>query len=203
MNGTIRYRIRLLTPLHIGSGVPSHTADDTVVRGPDGTPEIPESKLKGAARAALLNAGVHDARLLAQAFGAPHGDGGTVLFTPGRPEPGLEAVVDEVTTVALTEVRTPRTGQLARVEVLQPLARSDGGLLPLWLTASVRRDPLGDRPDPDPVMGTVLCGLAMIHAIGRRKTRGWGQVRVALPREADRHTRIALGEIGGRSGDAA
>ena len=174
----VPFRLHLDEPLRIASGLPSLTADDTVVRGASG-PIVPSTTIKGAVRAAA--AGICDPALseadLRSAFGGPDGPRGAIAFTDAHPAPGLEPVVDEVTRVSLSEARTAVPGRLMTVEVVRPLARTAEGLRPLVFVGEARI--LVEDPD-DRLLRVLLFGLANLRALGGQRSRGHGGIRVAL-----------------------
>lgn len=172
----IRFRVHLDAPLRIGTGLPSLTADDTVVRGPSG-PIIPSTTIKGAVRAAA--AGVDDPplddRLLLRVFGRGDSGGGTALFSDALPAPGLEPVVTETTRVSLSETRTARRGRLMTHEVVLPEARRDGTLVPMVFEGSVRL-----RAPSTADVQAIVQGLARVEAVGAGRSRGLGNLRIAI-----------------------
>lgn len=174
----VRFRIHLDAGLRIGCGLPSLTADDTVVRGVDGRPIVPSTTLKGAVRSALAGLGSEgpdDAtmrRILGRAGASP----GAAHFSDAVAPSGIAPVVSERTRVSLTSRRTAARGRLMTLEVLEPLARrEDGTLTPLVLEGVVR------CPEADEAAAEVVAlGLASVHAIGADRSRGLGRVRVAV-----------------------
>lgn len=174
----IIFRIHLDAALRVGTGLPSLSADDTVVRGADGRPIVPSTTIKGAVRSALAGlgaAGPDDAtmrRVLGRAGASP----GIVHFGDATAPEGVEPVVSERTRVSLTARRTAARGRLMTLEVLEPLARGAGGrLVPLVLEGTVRC-PAGDTDAAE----TVALGLAAVRAIGGDRSRGLGRVRIAV-----------------------
>lgn len=173
---SIRYRIHLDAPLRIGTGLPSLTADDTVVRGPAG-PLVPSTTIKGAVRAAA--AAVDDPpledQLLLEVFGRRDGSGGTALFSDALPAAGVTPIVSEITRVALTPARTARRGRLLTHEVVLPEAPRNGELVPLVFEGTVRF-----RTSSTDAVRAVVQGLSRVDGIGADRSRGLGSVRFAI-----------------------
>ena len=174
----VHFRIHLDAGLRVGTGLPSLSADDTVVRGADGRPIVPSTTMKGAVRSALAGLGVDGPddetmrRLLGRAGASP----GVVHFSDAVAPAGIEPIVSERTRVSLTSRRTAARGRLMTLEVLEPLAHGPvGRLVPLVLAGSVRC-PEGDREAAD----TIALGLAAVRAIGGDRSRGLGRVRIAV-----------------------
>jgi hypothetical protein len=177
MTGVL-FRIHLDAGLRVGTGLPSLSADDTVVRGPGGRPIVPSTTIKGAVRSALAGLGADgpdDAtmrRLLGRAGASP----GVVHFSDATAPEGVEPVVSERTRVSLTSRRTAARGRLMTLEVLEPLARDAvGDLVPLVLEGTVRC-PAGDTEAAE----TIALGLSAVRAIGGDRSRGLGRVRFAV-----------------------
>lgn len=174
----VLFRIHLDAGLRVGTGLPSLSADDTVVRGPDGRPIVPSTTIKGAVRSALAGLGADgpdDAtmrRLLGRAGASP----GVVHFGDATAPEGIEPIVSERTRVSLTSRRTAARGRLMTLEVLEPLARdADGRLVSLVLEGSVR------CPEGDPEAAEIIAlGLGAMRAIGGDRSRGLGRVRLAV-----------------------
>lgn len=178
----IRFRIHLDAPLRIGTGLPSLTADDTVVRGPRG-PLIPSTTIKGAVRAAA--AGIDDPPLddavLVRVFGRRDSTSGTALFSDALPAEGTEPLVTELTRVSLSEQRTARQGRLMTQEVVLAEGRHQGQVVPMVFEGTVRlRSPATED------ITAIVQGLARVDGIGGDRSRGHGSVRIAIDPEAVR-----------------
>jgi hypothetical protein len=174
----VRFRIHLDAGIRIGSGLPSLTADDTVVRGADGRPVVPSTTLKGAVRSALAGLGGEgpDDATLRRVLGRAGASPGAVHFGDAVAPDGIEPVVSERTRVSLTSRRTAARGRLMTLEVLESLAQGpDGALVPLVLEGAVRC-PEGDAEAAE----VVALGLAIVRSIGADRSRGLGRVRVAV-----------------------
>jgi hypothetical protein len=174
----VLFRIHLDAGIRIGSGLPSLTADDTVVRGADGRPIIPSTTLKGAVRSALASLGGEgpDDATMRRVLGRAGASPGVVHFGDAVAPNDIEPVVNERTRVSLTTRRTAARGRLMTLEVLEPLADGpDGALVPLVLEGAVHC-PEGDTEAAE----VVALGLAMVRSIGADRSRGLGRVRVAV-----------------------
>lgn len=177
----IAYKVRVLTPLAIGTGTSSLDADDAFPRGTDGMPFVPSTSVKGAVRARIQAAlGPDDADAV---FGTGGARPGRVYLSDLHIASGVTPVLDVVTRAALNERRSPRRGALAATEQLLPLDQ-DGA--PLWLEGT-----MGLRPETAGAssrdLGAALVGLATLTVLGSRVHRGLGQVRVALEPRAKEH----------------
>jgi CRISPR/Cas system CSM-associated protein Csm3 (group 7 of RAMP superfamily) len=174
----VRYRIHLDSPLRIGTGVPSLTSDDTVVRGPDGRAIVPSTTIKGAVRSALASlgsSGPDDATLRA-VFGRAGSDAGSVFFSDACAPDGVDPIIVERTRSALTARRTAARGRLMTFEMVEPLGIArDGHLRPL-VFEGVARCLTEDRE----VREVAALGLAAVRAIGADRSRGLGNVRIAI-----------------------
>ena len=171
----VRFRIHVDSPLRIGAGLPSLIADDTVVRDADGQPIVPATTLKGNVRAgaAAPDAGISE-DTLARTFGRPDGASGLALFGDAAPSAGQTPVVTAVTRVSLSDTRTARRGRLMTHEVVLPFAETVDGLQPLTFEGGVR------VPSDPSVVRAVVVGLASVRALGAERSRGRGEVRVAI-----------------------
>lgn len=178
----VHFTVLVDSPLRIGSGLPSASADDTVVRAADGRPILPATTLKGAVRAAAASATPALAPgVLTRTFGRPDGAAAQAVFLDAAPRDGQQAVVDEVARVSLSSSRTARRGRLFNQEVVLPFAHTSEGLQQLVFEGAVHLL----SPDDTEVLQAVVTGLARVEALGAENSRGRGQVRVAIdPRAA-------------------
>ncbi|GIW08076.1 MAG: hypothetical protein KatS3mg060_2881 [Dehalococcoidia bacterium] len=201
----LRYEIRLLGPLHVGSGLERGLVDRAVMRGPDGWPFIPGSAVKGLARekcdqiAALLgltvrephNAGADVRQLLkgptvVELLFGSRWRPGTISFSDAHPtglgdrsERTLDWLLFDRTRVSISR----RTGAARRqllftTEYVAPVLTFEGTVagVVLWEPDDVFDD------EHHPLIGLLLAGLLSVERVGGDRSVGAGHCSLRLLR---------------------
>jgi len=177
MGYTLEYLFVLLSDLHIGTGIPGHGLDDLIARSASGVPVVPSTVVKGAARDALVGAGLTGG--LDTVFGKEDGDGGILWFSDAECP---DAVIGSRSGVALDEGRSAIRGALLEIGVVRPLV-FDIDWRPAVFTGRVEvlpGIPTDSGSDGRRALELAANGLARIETLGSRTTRGFGKVAVAI-----------------------